>query len=47
MLAKINLAAALSRIKRTEDPHIVGEVNDCVAKLVRLHGPFVWRHHAK
>lgn len=46
MLSKINLADAVRRISRTEDPHIVGEVNDCVAKLVRLHGPFMWHHHA-
>ncbi len=46
MLSKLNLGAALSRIGRTEDPLIVGEVNSTHIKLVRLLGPFVWHHHA-
>ncbi len=46
MLTKLNLAAALTRIDRTEDPLIVGEVNSTHIKLVRLLGPFVWHHHA-
>lgn len=45
-ISKLNLAAALSRIERTEDPHIVGEVSGTHIKLVRLLGPFVWHLHA-
>ena len=41
----VNLADALSRITDTWSPRIVGAVNDCHVKLVKLHGEFVWHAH--
>jgi mannose-6-phosphate isomerase-like protein (cupin superfamily) len=41
----VNLAGALSRITETWSPRIVGAVNDCHVKLVKLHGEFVWHSH--
>jgi mannose-6-phosphate isomerase-like protein (cupin superfamily) len=41
----VNLAGALSRITETWSPQIVGAVNDCHVKLVKLQGEFVWHTH--
>jgi mannose-6-phosphate isomerase-like protein (cupin superfamily) len=41
----VNLADALSRITDTWSPRIVGAVNDCQVKLVKLQGEFVWHAH--
>jgi mannose-6-phosphate isomerase-like protein (cupin superfamily) len=41
----VNLADALSRITETWSPRIVGAVNDCHVKLVKLQGEFVWHAH--
>jgi mannose-6-phosphate isomerase-like protein (cupin superfamily) len=41
----VNLADALSRITETWNPRIVGAVNDCHVKLVKLQGEFVWHAH--
>jgi mannose-6-phosphate isomerase-like protein (cupin superfamily) len=41
----VNLAAKLSRVEKPWSPKIVGEVNDCYVKVVKLEGEFVWHHH--
>jgi mannose-6-phosphate isomerase-like protein (cupin superfamily) len=41
----VNLADKLARVERPWSPKIVGEVNDCYVKVVKLEGEFVWHHH--
>jgi mannose-6-phosphate isomerase-like protein (cupin superfamily) len=41
----VNLATALARIPDRWHPRIVGQVNDCHVKLVKLAGEFVWHAH--
>jgi mannose-6-phosphate isomerase-like protein (cupin superfamily) len=41
----VNLAEKLSGFAERWKPKIVGEVNDCYVKLVKLEGEFVWHHH--
>jgi mannose-6-phosphate isomerase-like protein (cupin superfamily) len=41
----VNLAAKLSHVAEHWSPKIVGEVNDCYVKVVKLEGEFVWHHH--
>jgi mannose-6-phosphate isomerase-like protein (cupin superfamily) len=41
----VNLAAKLSHVEEPWSPKIVGEVNDCYVKVVKLEGEFVWHHH--
>jgi mannose-6-phosphate isomerase-like protein (cupin superfamily) len=47
MLRKVNLAEAFATIDEHWDPRLAGQVNDCVVKLVRFRGPFVWHHHER
>lgn len=44
-MQKINLAEKLSRIHKHYDPHIAGELNGQLVKLVKFKGEFVWHHH--
>src|SRR5574341_111153 len=41
----VNLAQKFSRFHDRWSPKIVGELNDCYVKLVKLQGDFVWHHH--
>ena len=41
----INLEEKLSRFSDYCNPRILGEVNDCYVKAVKLKGEFVWHHH--
>jgi mannose-6-phosphate isomerase-like protein (cupin superfamily) len=41
----VNLAEKLARVAHPWSPKIVGEVNDCYVKVVKLEGEFVWHHH--
>ena len=41
----VNLAEKLSRVTDYCNPRIVGELNDCYVKVVKLRGEFVWHHH--
>jgi len=41
----VNLAAKLANVAEPWKPKIVGEVNDCYVKIVKLQGEFVWHHH--
>jgi mannose-6-phosphate isomerase-like protein (cupin superfamily) len=42
---KVNIAEKFSRIPDPWKPHIVGELNGQMVKLVKSLGEFVWHHH--
>jgi mannose-6-phosphate isomerase-like protein (cupin superfamily) len=44
---KVNLAQKFSLFSDYCNPRIVGEINDCHVKVVKLKGEFVWHHHDK
>ena len=44
-MEKVNLAEKLSLFNEHWSPKIVGEVNDCLVKLVKFQGEFVWHKH--
>jgi mannose-6-phosphate isomerase-like protein (cupin superfamily) len=41
----INLQEKFSLFSDYWNPRIIGEVNDCHVKVVKLKGEFVWHHH--
>jgi mannose-6-phosphate isomerase-like protein (cupin superfamily) len=41
----INLKNKFSLISDYYNPHLLGEVNDCHIKAVKLKGEFVWHQH--
>lgn len=41
----INIAEKFSRFTEHYKPKIVGELNDCYVKLVKIKGEFLWHHH--
>jgi mannose-6-phosphate isomerase-like protein (cupin superfamily) len=41
----INLREKFDRFSDYWNPRIIGEVNDCHVKAVKLKGEFVWHHH--
>ncbi len=41
----INLAQALAGFSDAWSPKVVGDVNDCQIKVVKLDGPFHWHSH--
>ena len=41
----VNLAEKFSKFQGYCNPHIIGEVNDCHVKAVKLKGEFIWHHH--
>jgi mannose-6-phosphate isomerase-like protein (cupin superfamily) len=41
----INLHEKFGRFSDHWNPRIIGEVNDCHVKAVKLKGEFVWHHH--
>ncbi|HXM94928.1 MAG TPA: cupin domain-containing protein [Candidatus Dormibacteraeota bacterium] len=41
----INLKEKFSLINEYYKPKILGEVNDCYVKAVKLKGEFIWHHH--
>ena len=43
----INLENKFSRFSDYCNPRILGEVNDCHVKAVKLKGEFIWHHHDK
>ena len=45
MVDKVNLAEKLASIEEHWSPRVIGDVNDCAVKLVKLQGEFVWHHH--
>lgn len=44
-MESVNLADKFRRFSDLWSPKIVGELNDCYVKLVKLKGEFVWHHH--
>jgi|SRR5581483_4804797 mannose-6-phosphate isomerase-like protein (cupin superfamily) len=42
---KVNLADKFSQIPQPWQPHIAGELNGQMVKLVKAKGDFVWHHH--
>lgn len=45
MSAQVNLSDKFSRIHQYWQPHIAGELNGQLIKLVKFQGEFVWHHH--
>ena len=41
----INLQQKFALFSEYYKPHIIGEVNDCYVKVVKLKGEFIWHHH--
>jgi mannose-6-phosphate isomerase-like protein (cupin superfamily) len=41
----VNLKEKFSRFSDYCKPRIIGEVNDCHVKAVKLKGEFIWHHH--
>jgi mannose-6-phosphate isomerase-like protein (cupin superfamily) len=41
----INLKDKFDLIHDQWNPRILGEVNDCAIKAVKLQGEFIWHHH--
>jgi mannose-6-phosphate isomerase-like protein (cupin superfamily) len=44
---KVNIAEKFSRISEYYKPHIAGELNGQMVKLVKTKGEFVFHHHDK
>src|SRR6476646_11228349 len=42
---KVNLASKFSLMHEHWKPHIAGELNGQLIKLVKFEGEFVWHHH--
>jgi mannose-6-phosphate isomerase-like protein (cupin superfamily) len=42
----VNIAARLTAITEYWRPRVVADLNGQAVKLVKLHGEFVWHHHA-
>jgi mannose-6-phosphate isomerase-like protein (cupin superfamily) len=41
----VNLKEKFSRFTDYCNPRIIGEVNECQVKAVKLKGEFIWHHH--
>jgi len=41
----VNLADKFARFSDHWSPKVVGRVNGCAVKLVKISGEFVWHHH--
>ena len=41
----INLKEKFSRFSDYANPRVIGEINDCAVKAVKLKGEFIWHHH--
>jgi mannose-6-phosphate isomerase-like protein (cupin superfamily) len=41
----INLKNKFSLFSDYANPRVIGEVNDCQVKTVKLKGEFIWHHH--
>ncbi len=45
MTTKVNLAEKFALFSDHYSPRILGDINDCQVKAVKLKGDFVWHHH--
>jgi mannose-6-phosphate isomerase-like protein (cupin superfamily) len=41
----VNLREKFNRFSDYCNPRVIGEVNDCQVKAVKLKGEFIWHHH--
>jgi mannose-6-phosphate isomerase-like protein (cupin superfamily) len=41
----VNLSEKFSRFSDYCNPRVIGQVNDCHVKAVKLKGEFLWHHH--
>ena len=41
----INLAQKFAQFSEYRSPKILGEINDCAIKAVKMKGEFIWHHH--
>lgn len=41
----VNLKEKFAKFSEYWNPRIIGEVNDCAVKAVKLKGEFIWHHH--
>jgi mannose-6-phosphate isomerase-like protein (cupin superfamily) len=41
----VNLAEKFSNFQDYCNPRVIGEVNDCHVKAVKMKGEFIWHHH--
>jgi mannose-6-phosphate isomerase-like protein (cupin superfamily) len=44
-MQKVNLTEAFERFQEQWSPKIIGDVNDCQVKVVKVRGEFVWHSH--
>ncbi len=47
MVEVVNLKSRFAAFDEHWSPRIAGEVNDCLVKLVKFKGEFVWHHHER
>jgi mannose-6-phosphate isomerase-like protein (cupin superfamily) len=45
MVDKVNLVEKLAMFAEPWSPRVIGDVNECAVKLVKLRGEFVWHRH--
>jgi len=43
----VNLREKFSSFADCCNPRVIGEVNDCQVKVVKLKGEFIWHHHER
>jgi mannose-6-phosphate isomerase-like protein (cupin superfamily) len=41
----VNLQDKFAKFHDYSNPRVLGEVNDCLVKVVKLKGQFIWHHH--
>jgi mannose-6-phosphate isomerase-like protein (cupin superfamily) len=41
----VNLREKFGKFQDYWNPRVIGEVNDCQVKAVKLKGEFIWHHH--
>jgi len=44
-MESVNLAEKFAKFRDYWNPRIIGELNDCHVKAVKIKGEFVWHHH--
>jgi mannose-6-phosphate isomerase-like protein (cupin superfamily) len=43
----VNLQEKFAKFSDYWNPRVIGELNDCAVKAVKLKGEFIWHHHDK
>jgi mannose-6-phosphate isomerase-like protein (cupin superfamily) len=44
-MQSVNLSEKLSQFDDHWNPRVIGELNDCHVKAVKIKGEFIWHHH--